>query len=295
MPAALALTVSVHSPETRSRALAILGTAQLAGVVAGGWFGGYMAEHFQWRTAFYLLGVAGIIYAVPYRAFLAKTPEVRSDENSDRPLALAVIIRIPSYLFVCAVFGAFNFVLWLLYTWLPTFFFEKFSLTLAEAGFTATVYLQSATFVGLLAGGALADWLYLRTKAARFWILSGGLLLVAPCLYFIGQSESLAFAKIAAAGCGLGCGFVIANLVASSYEVVPADTRASAVGCLNLVAFVAGFAALFGGILKQTVGIAAMISYGSVVCIGGAIIVFICIKLTFHNDYDRVHQLARNP
>jgi predicted MFS family arabinose efflux permease len=291
MPAALALTVSAHSPRTRSRALAVLATAQLAGVVMGGWFGGFMAENFQWRTAFYLLGFVGILYALPYRSFLSRTSENSAVETkrSTGGLAVATLVRIPSYLFICFVFAAFNFVLWLLYTWLPTFFFEKFSLSLADAGFTATVYLQSATFVGLLAGGTLADWLYTHTKAARFWIICFGLFLVAPCVHLIGYCDSLALAKLAAVGCGLGCGFAIANLVASSYEVVPADTRASAAGCLNFVAFIAGFAALLGGTLKQTVGIAGMMSYGALVCIAAALVLILCIKFTFQKDYDRVH------
>jgi predicted MFS family arabinose efflux permease len=291
MPAALALTVSAHSPQTRSRALAILATAQLAGVVMGGWFGGFMAQNFQWRSAFYILGLIGILYAIPYRLFLSHTSEggVIETKRSNGGLAVATLFRIPSYLFVCAVFAAFNFVLWLLYTWLPTFFFEKFQLGLADAGFTATIYLQSATFIGLLAGGTLADWLYLRTKAARFWIISAGLFLVAPCVHLIGQSESLFLAKLAAIGCGLGCGFAIANLVASSYEVVPSDTRASAAGCLNFVAFVAGFAALLGGVLKKSVGIAGMMTYGAVVCVVAGLLLIFCIKLTFQTDYDRVH------
>lgn len=291
MPAALALTVSAHRPETRSRALAVLGTAQLAGVVMGGWFGGFMAQHFGWRTAFYLLGLAGILYAIPYRGFLTRTREAVSAEprSSTRRLAIGTIARIPSYLFVCFAFAAFNFILWLLYTWLPTFFYERFSLSLAEAGFTATLYLQCATFAGLLSGGALADWLYARTRAARFWIMIAGLCLVAPSLHLIGHGESLLFTKVAAIGCGLGCGFTLANLVASSYEVVPADTRASAAGCLNLVAFVAGFAALLGGMLKKSVGIAALMTYGSFVCLAAAFALLVCIKLTFQKDYDRVH------
>src|SRR5688572_2210577 len=98
MPAALALTVSAHSPKTRSRALAVLATAQLAGVVMGGWFGGFMAEHYHWRTAFYLLGLVGILYAFPYRSFLSRTSENVSVETkrSNGGLAIATLVKIPS-------------------------------------------------------------------------------------------------------------------------------------------------------------------------------------------------------
>jgi hypothetical protein len=70
---------------------------------------------------------------------------------------------------------------------------------------------------------------------------------------------------LAAAGFGAGSGIVIANLMISSFEVAPSDTRASAVGCLNLSgAFVSGFATLLGGMWKETVGIHNMMSYASV-------------------------------
>ncbi|MEO8130627.1 MAG: MFS transporter, partial [Bryobacteraceae bacterium] len=40
VPAALSLIASLHGPETRSRALGIHMTAQIAGIAAGGWYGG---------------------------------------------------------------------------------------------------------------------------------------------------------------------------------------------------------------------------------------------------------------
>jgi sugar phosphate permease len=188
------------------------------------------------------------------------------------------------------VFPAFTFVLWLLYTWLPNFLYEKFSLSLAEAGFTATVYLQAATLVGLLAGGVGADWLYSRTKAARSWLVCLGMLLSAPCVHLIGNTDSLLFTKLAAIGFGLGSGLFIANLMVSSFEVVPADTRASAAGCLNLIgAAVSGFAALLGGMWKGSIGIPKLMTYASLTCIVTAVLLAAGIQMYFQRDYDRVH------
>jgi len=292
IPPAMALTASAHGPGTRSRAIAVFDTAQLAGVVMGGWYGGYIASAFHWRLAFYLLGIFGILFAIPYSVFLKGTSEESQVETkrSGGGFAIATLARIPSYRCLCVAFPAFTFVLWLLYTWLPNFLYEKFSLSLADAGFTATAYLQTATLVGLLAGGTLADWLYARTKAARFWLVFAGLLVSAPCVHLIGSAGSLLFTKLAAVGFGLSSGLFIANLVVSSFEVVPSDTRASAVGCLNLIgAFVSGFAALLGGMLKGTVGIPALMTYASLACVGTALLLAAAIKLYFQSDYDRVH------
>jgi MFS family permease len=292
IPPALALTANAHGPKTRSRAVAIFDTAQLAGVVMGGWFGGFMADHVHWRYAFYALGIFGILFAVPYSLFLKGTSEEAALETkkSSGGLAIATLMRIPSYRFLCVIFPAFTFVLWLLYTWLPSFLYDKFSLSLTEAGFVSTVYLQTATLVGLLAGGALADWLYGRTRAARSWLVCVGLFLSAPCVHLIGNTDSLLFTKLAAIGFGLGSGLFIANLMVSSFEVVPADTRASAAGCLNLVgAAVSGFAALLGGLLKGSLGIHGLMTYASLICLAAAVFLAFGIQLYFWKDYGRVH------
>src|SRR5262249_3153908 len=70
MPTAIALTANAHAPEHRSRAIATLTTAQIAGTVAGSCFGGWMADHGQWRAAFFVLGAIGAVYAAPYFLFL---------------------------------------------------------------------------------------------------------------------------------------------------------------------------------------------------------------------------------
>jgi predicted MFS family arabinose efflux permease len=294
MPAALSLTASAHAPGTRSKAISVLATAQLAGVVMGGWFGGVMAQHSHWRTAFYALGWFGVAYAFPYLSFLKRVHEDNQAETikSSGGLSIATLARVPTYRFLCVVFPIFSFVLWLLYTWLPNFFYEKFSLNLAQAGFVATVYLQSATLVGLLLGGTLADWLYSRTKAARLWVICAGFLISAPCVHLIGNCDSLLATKLAAAGFGLSSGLVIANFMVSSFEVVPSDTQASAVGILNLVGYVvSGFAALAGGLWKQSIGISALLSYGALLSVLAGFLLILAIKLSFPRDYARAHSI----
>lgn len=293
IPAAVTLTASAHAPQTRSRAIAIFNSAQLAGIVLGGWYGGYVGQRFHWRVAFYSLGAVGICYALPYLWFL-KNSRVESQVEtieSNGGLAVAALAKIPSYRFLCVVFTAFTFALWLLYTWLPNFLYEKFSLSLAQAGFEATVYLQCATLVGMLGGGCMADWLYRRTQAARSWLVCTGLLFCAPCVHLIGNTDSLFLTNLAAVGFGLSGGLCMANFMVSAFEFVPANTRASAVGCLNFIgAFVSGFAALFGGMWKGSVGIHFMLSCTALVCLLAALAYVFGIRVYFQRDYDQVHR-----
>ncbi len=292
MPSAVALTANAFAPTRRSRALAILTTAQIAGVVAGGWFGGYFADQGHWRYGFFILGILGIVYSVPCYLFLRTVPEDAGVETKQGGSLWAIVnlARIPSYLILCFVFASFTFGLWLLYGWLPTFFYEKFSFGLAEAAFTATAYLQGATLVGMLGGGTLADWLYRRTKGARFLLIAAGLLGAAPCLYFLGNSDSLGLTRFAAVTFGLSSGVVIANLMASSFEIVPADTRASAVGFLNLFGcLVSGFATLSGGVWKQSLGMNHLLSLTALIYIAAGVLLLMGMRRFFRRDYERVH------
>ena len=292
MPAAIALTANAHAPERRSRAIAALTTAQVAGIVGGGWFGGWMAHHGHWREAFLLLGAAGVLFAVPYHLFLRGVSEEAAAETrkTDSKLALAALAKVPTYRLLCVVFPAFVFGLWVIYTWFANFLHEKFSLNLADAGFNATAFLQGATLVGLLSGGVLADRLYLRTKAARCWLLTASLLLCAPCLHALGNSDTLAATRIAAAGFGLFAGLFMGNIFPASFEVVPANTRASAVGVLNLFgAIVSGFGAYLGGKWKTTIGIEGLMSLTALLYLAAAILLIAGIKLLFKRDYERIH------
>jgi predicted MFS family arabinose efflux permease len=292
MPSAIALTANAHMATNRSRAVAALTTAQIAGTVGGAWFGGWMAQHGRWREAFWVLGAVGLLYAVPYFLFLRGVRDQSPVETkkSEARLAVAELINAPTFLLLCIVFPAFVFGLWLLYGWLPNFLHEKFALDLADAAFNATVFLQGATLCGMLSGGVLADWLYHHTNAARLWLLTASLFLCAPCLHALGSGESLDATRLAATGFGFFSGFFMANIFPSAFEVVPADTRASAVGVLNLFgAIVSGFAPLVGGMWKQSVGMGRLLSYTALVYLLGGLLLIAGIKLLFPRDYQRIH------
>lgn len=288
MPTAIALTANAHRPSLRSRAIAILTTAQIVGTVAGSWFGGWMADHGQWRNAFFVLGSVGLLYAIPYFLFLRKVDENSTSGNntSIKGLALPKLIKVRTFLLLCIVFPIFVFGLWLLYGWLPTFLHDKFSLNQSDAAFNATIFVQGTTLIGLMGGGMIADALYRHTKASRLWLMTASLILCAPFLYALGNSDTLNTTRIAAAGFGLFSGLMMGNIFPAAFEVVPEDTRASAVGFLNFFgAIMSGFATLFGGIWKQSLGIDRLLSLTAIAYLAAGIALIVGIKKLFPKDY----------
>jgi predicted MFS family arabinose efflux permease len=292
MPNAIALTASAHAPEHRSRAIAVLTTAQIAGTVAGSWFGGWMADRGQWRGAFFVLGAGGVLYTLPYFMFLRGVNEDAPSESAKAgtTFALAALVKVRTFLLLCVVFPVFVFGLWLLYGWLPSFLHDKFALDQSDAAFNATVFLQGTTAIGLLGGGVLADKMYRRTKAARLWLMVASLLLCAPCLHALGSSDTLNSTRVAAAAFGLFSGLLMGNIFPAAFEVVPADTRASAVGALNFFgAIISGFATLFGGLWKQSPGIDRLLTLTAVAYVAAGLVLMAGIKTLFASDYERVH------
>jgi MFS transporter, Spinster family, sphingosine-1-phosphate transporter len=292
MPCAMALIAAAHGPGTRSFAANLFGVGEYVGVAMGGWFGSYVAQEFHWRWTFYSLGLLGILFAIPYSSFLRRFEDSSSTEpRGGGSLSISTLIKVPTYLFLCFTFPVAFVVFWLLYTWLPVFLYEKFSLSLAEAGFTATVYLQSANFVGSLLAAALADRLYARTRASRLWVASIGFLLTAPCLYLIGNSDSLLVTKAAAIGFGLCGSLFIANLSIAVFDVIPAHTRASGYACLNLTgSAVTGFASLLQGKFKESLGIGNMMTIAGAMCIAVSFLLIFVIWFYFEEDHNRAHQ-----
>jgi predicted MFS family arabinose efflux permease len=267
MPAAYALMAAAHGTETRSRAIGIFGTSQQVGVAIGGSLSGYVAERLQWRASFWMLGGVGILFSWPLWRFLSRMPVgFRQNTATEKPRLLSFfgLLRVPSMRMATLFVSIATFGLFLVYTWLPTFLYDKFHLGLTRSGYEASFYPQVGTLLGLLVGTTLADRNYRRTPAARFWVVTAGLFGAAPCLVLLGSSDTLAITRLAAIAFGFFSGFITGNQAAATFDVVPASLRASAVGVLNLLgAILSGFGPFLGGLARKTIGVGHLMSFTS--------------------------------
>ncbi len=265
-PAAVAVLASAHGDDTRSRALGIHQSAQLVGIVAGGWYGGWMADHFSWRLGFLIASAVGLAYAlVLWRAL----PESKS-AAAPPPLAwedVAGLARSRGYVMLCLAFFAFCAMLWIFYAWFPAFLGERYNLSMAAAGFTATVYVQGGCGVGVLIGGTLADRLSRTIRGARFYVAAAGILLSAPFGYLTFAADTLDSARLFAVCYGFLSGFMIANTFAAAYDVIEKKNFGLGAGILNMVGgFSAAIVIYLAGALKQTVGFAGLLQWVAVAC-----------------------------
>lgn len=284
-PASMSLIGDYHGRQTRSRAMALHQSSVYAGTIAGGAVAGYFGQYHGWRIGFLLFGGLGIALGAVLIGLLRepvrgkaegdKPPEV-SDELPEPPEPLVDVVvglaRSPLVVLLTAVFAGANFVAVIFLTWMPTYLTRTFKMDLAMAGLNATAWLQIASVLGVLAGGALADRWSSRWRSGRIRTQAVGLLVGVPFLVAIGRTREVSILVLALIGFGLAKGFYDANIWASLCDVVAPRQRATAVGLMNAIGWL-------GGSIAPPLIAAASTRFGMGPCLGATSAVYLLAGL----------------
>ncbi|HEY4379487.1 MAG TPA: MFS transporter [Acidobacteriaceae bacterium] len=245
-PAAMSMLGDYHGPASRSRAMSIHQSAVYIGSIAGATLSAVIAEHHGWRPAFLLFGGIGVLLSGLLLLLLrepVRTASLDSEHTPDRAGILSGIGDLLANRFALALMAIFvgaNFVAVIFLTWLPTFLYRKFSMTLTMAGFNASAYLQLASVAGVVLGGVLADRASRRERGGRIRIQAMGLLLGVPFLFLSGWTTSTKILLVSFVGFGLCKGLYDSNIWASLYDVIPANRRGIAAGVMNSLGWLGG-------------------------------------------------------
>ncbi|MFN0167921.1 MAG: MFS transporter [Bryobacteraceae bacterium] len=286
IPPAMAIIGTLHSGATRSLALALHGTAQFSGIVVGSWFGGWMADRTGWRSAFFILAGVGLLYAPVLIAVLRGSASQMHMPGRSTPAPVSVLLRSRTWFALAFAFFSFCIMLWMIYAWLPNHVYEKMGLSMAEAGLTASFWVQISNVIGNLTGGFLGDRLSRRVPSARFIIICIGLTLCAPFAWLTMATASLATLKVTASCFGLFAGFMSGNVFAACCDVMPVNAYGLSIGTLNMVGGISGGAAIFvAGRFKDTVGIHGLMGWAAALAIVSAILLAFTVWRRFDQDY----------
>lgn len=259
LPAALAKIAEHHGVKSRSLAVGMHQTGLFAGIILGGSFGGWAGQHYGWRMPFQALGAVGVGYFAIVFFFFRSQP-VLAGTSMAKPKgffgALAELIQLPGYFVMFIVFSSVSIAHWLVSTWLPLYLFERFHMSLAEAGFTATFYIQIASFGGILFGGWLADRLNARIARGALYMQSAGVLVASLFLLLLAGTNSRFVLIAGLVVYGVGRGFYECNTMPVFCQIAPDELRSTGYGVFNFGGCVAGgaVAALAGG-FKDSLGL----------------------------------------
>ena len=254
-PASMSLLSDYHNKETRSKAMSFHQSSVYAGTIAGGTVAGFMGQYYGWHTSFYLFGGLGVLLGVLLLFFL-KEPvrgqaEIHTEiKDSSHQLldlkqrnifnSIKQVFSKPMVWILVAVFVGANFVASIFLTWMPSFLYNKFNMSLSMAGLNATFYLQMASVVGVISGGFLADKLVKTYRGGRMIAQSIGLILGVPFIFLAGWTFSIPILIMALIGFGYFKGLYDANIWASLHDVVKPKNRATAVGFMNSIGWFGG-------------------------------------------------------
>ena len=258
-PASMSLLSDYHGAATRSKAIGIHQTSVYVGTIAGGAVAGLIAQTYGWRWSFVIFGSLGILLGIVLSFSLAE-PRRGAAELVNAPPAVRVPVlaaiktvwATPTAIFLMAAFLCANFVAVVLLSWMPKFVYDRYHMSLALAGFTATIYVQLASMVGSLCGGWFADALRRRTPAGRILVQTFGVFGGAPFVALCGLTGSAAWLVFALTAWGFFKGLYDANIFASLFDVIRPEVRGTAAGFMNTVGWFGG-----GGTAPILIGIIA--------------------------------------
>jgi MFS transporter, Spinster family, sphingosine-1-phosphate transporter len=236
-----ALLSDLFSPKHRGRVMGLYFLALPVGGAIGSGIGGYFSTHHDWRMAFWVVGIPGLIASVA--GLLMHDPgrgasEGKATGKEDRPnlAEYLSIFKTPTFVYNTAGLAAVTFALGAYAVWAVTFYQRVRGMDGAKAGVWIGVLTAIAGLLGISLGTIAADFLGRFTRRAYLLWAGTAVAIAVPCI--VGtilesdQRTSLTYLFIAS--------IMMASVLGPSNtvtaNVVPANRRAAGYAlCIFLV------------------------------------------------------------
>ena len=159
---AYSLISDLYPPERRSRALAIFSLGIPLGSAFGVLFGGLIAARIDWRYAFLIIGVVGVLFAPLFKWTVRDPGHGRSDEGPriaapSLGLVFRTIAAKPAFWLLSFGAGTASLVSYGLAFWIPSFLARSYGLELEERSWIFAAILLLGGGAGIWFGGLAGD------------------------------------------------------------------------------------------------------------------------------------------
>lgn len=177
--------------DQRATALAIYALGIPIGTMLGNLGGGWISEAFEWRTAFFVVGLPGVMLAVIVRFTLKEPPRGAAEGLQLKQAEAPPVKQVFKTLWnrksfkLMALGGALHaFVGYGVGYWIPAMFIRSHGLTTGEMGL-ALFYLGFASIAGTFLGGYFGDKLGKRDPRWYLWLPGLATLISVPFSAFV--------------------------------------------------------------------------------------------------------------
>ena len=201
-PCAHSLISDYYPPEKRARAIGVYTIGANFGMILGMMGGGFIAQKFGWRAAFFVVGLPGILLALLVKLTVREPPRGLADnltgEIQNLPLGetLAYLFSLKSFRHLCIAGAVAALTGFGIMTWCAPFFERLHGMTKDETGPVLGVAMGVVGGVSTFLGAFLADKLSARTRKWYMRIAAIGMLLMLPFLVLFIMAESKTMAII---------------------------------------------------------------------------------------------------
>lgn len=247
-----ALISQYFPPERRARAMSIYSMGIPVGLAAGVLFGAAIAKAVNWRVAFMVIGLAGVIIAPIFRLVVKEPPRVAAPAGR-APLGtvFATLARKPSFWLMALAAAMSSTAGYGLAFWVPSILLKTYGFDLTTTSYFYGSLLLVGGATGVFLGGVLADKLGKLDRGAYAKVSAIAWLLTAPLFVagLLSSSPVMAWLFLLIPN-ALNILFV-GPLTTAAQHLVPAPMRATAAACFLFINNLLGIGAgswLLGGI-----------------------------------------------
>ncbi|HLY69924.1 MAG TPA: MFS transporter [Puia sp.] len=259
-PPAHAMISDYFPPEKRSTALSVYSSGIYIGVLIGFLMGGYLNQHLGWRTAFFVLGIPGIIFSLFFFTFVKEPRRGATDPDAGRKEQTHSLIGVIKLLyssgtFVCLTLatGLHVFCIYGLLNWAPSFLSRIHGMKSTEIGVSLGLIFGICGGIGTFAGGLLTD--FFGKKDKRWYLRIPGYAIFLSIFFGAGALflNNTSLSLLCLGGCAFLQSMYLGPSIAVAHSLVPASMRAltSAVLFLMLNLIGLGFGPLVVGMISD--------------------------------------------
>jgi len=177
-PAGAAILSATFPKSIRARIQGSCDIGMFAGGATGIALGGIMAQSFGWRTAFFFVGIPGLLLGLS----AMRLPEPPRDQTEER-LSLRELVRVPAYLAVLVAGWFSSFAGYTYIAWGPDLIQEQKGFAAREAAMALGLTVVVGGALGIAVGAYLSDRIARLRPWGRAAIIPIGFVLGAPAIF----------------------------------------------------------------------------------------------------------------
>jgi MFS family permease len=245
-PPAHSMIADLYPPQQRSSAMGVYTLGISAGIMLAYLAGGWVVDNYNWRYAFFIVGLPGLLLAALVRFTIIEPPRGAADNRTDsgeQPSFMDVVRFLASrrsFIFMALGAGASSFVGYTIIFEMPSFLGRSFEIGATSIGVWLGLIYGFAGGLGFFLGGYFADRMGLQGHKRALNFIAVSTLLSTACLVAVFLSSTLVWCLSLFVFPSVIMNFYLAPVLGQTQSLVSLRMRAVASSLLLLILNVIG-------------------------------------------------------